>query len=567
MKVLLYILIHFLSDISLGGCKPMQLDHVANAPSTQRLREVENGEMNFVVKKQNQLGISHKAHNSYKKNLKIEDISEDLSLKDQDPKAKVSDEKLEEKDHLQKQVKDFLNNQTNQSIHKVLKPFENLDNLNVKNFDELLDLLYGNYFGESAQMFLINVMMRSSRFNKSNAGYLDHQFENLDPEGHKVYRFKTQRKLPQTDGQNTLHEQYYSLFKLMNPKGDMQTKALSHMSLKRDIPKDLLSFKNYKFLSELVIKDSKDPDITKLAESIISIPIKTIDSRQYPLQENFIIGSAYDLAIKMAVDVLRKDLDDVYRIWALGILQLLQSFLPQGQLHPIILNIEKGFTRGEFELSLLKDINLQFVNFGRFVGDSIPEIIEDVPALKDSLERGKLLSEINMTLQEEKFTPSDRFVGIYDTLLLQKSPIPIDISDSLSFKCFYHMTNRDIPTIEKFSTMAISEYLHFGKSEASQEWKKDLFQRNLSKFVAHINGNSLFKNLLRPFCKVDEVNDSQIEGVIEALKNGQFNTPTEAICYIHTLKVTSRYNEKILSHLNKNQEIIDHSINILKKCP
>ncbi|KAH9811995.1 hypothetical protein DFH28DRAFT_979765 [Melampsora americana] len=577
MRVILYIFIHSLSEIFLGECKPVKLDRSINERfmPTRRLNEVGNEEMNFVFKKDNKHLISHEAEDEDRKylkkdiideeSLKSKKVFEDLEIKDQeDLENGLIDEKVKEKTHLENQIQSFLKNQSNPSMEIVLKPFQNLDHLNVKNFDQLLDLLYGNYFGESVQSFLIDVMIRSASFSKSNKEYLDHEFENLDPERYTVYRFKTQRKLQHINLQKTLHEDDSS-FKLMNPRGDTYPKSTSdQMSLKSNLPKDLLSLKNYKFLSELVLKDSKDLEISKLTELIISIPAKTINSRQYPLQENFIIGSTYDISINMAVDVLKKNLSVVDRLWALGLLQILQSFLPQGQLHPIDLDIEKGFTRGEYELFLSKDLNLQFVNVGRFVEGSISGMIDDIPALADSLARGKLLSEIHMTIQEEKFTPSESFVEIYNTLLLQKSPIPKPISQSLISECFDNMMNRDISTIEKLSIMTISEYLYSEKFGESKEWQKDVFQEHFSNYLTQTKGNSLIQSLLSPFKNFEEVNDTQIERVLQALNHNKFKAPAEAIYLIHTLNISSRYNKKASLYLSKKQEILDNLINFLK---
>lgn len=388
-------------------------------------------------------------------------------------------------------------------------------------------------------------------------GDLDSKDQFVDPERYTMYRFKTQRKL-QIGGDQK--EEEYGSFRLMNPKGDKQTTSLGQMILKSDIPKDLLSLKNYKFLSDLVLKDTKHPDIIKLTELIISIPTKI--TKDMPQLSNLL-----PYKINMAVDVLEKDLDVADRVWGLGVLQLLQSFLPQGQLHPIILDFEKGFTRGEFEMLLLKDLNLQFVNVGRFVEGSIPETIDDTPVLGDSLARGKLFSEINLATKQERFTPSDNFAGIYNTLLTQKSPLPTPIAHSLVVECFDNMMNRDISTMEKLSTMNISEYLFTEKFGEHKDWQKSLFQGYLSKYLNDPKGSHLLQGLLSPFVNFDHVNDTDIETVLKALEKNKFKTSTEVVYCIHTLKVASKYNKEILSHLSKNQEIIQNSINFLSGFP
>ncbi|EGG03491.1 uncharacterized protein MELLADRAFT_65598 [Melampsora larici-populina 98AG31] len=170
-------------------------------------------------------------------------------------------------------------------------------------------------------------------------------------------------------------------------------------------------------------------------------------------------GSELEMFIINALeDLQREDLKVDERLWNLSVLQILQSFLPRGELQAIRLDPTTGpVSRGGLELFLSKDNDfsrlwIEGVSSG--ILDSFPENDYIIEILKQV----ELIVNIRNKLQlSEALSPT--LIEIDDSLIQRSSLSNPAIVKSLTLKSMQHMNEKTTSTQETRCLFRILQHL------------------------------------------------------------------------------------------------------------
>ncbi|KAH9807591.1 hypothetical protein DFH28DRAFT_1073008 [Melampsora americana] len=163
----------------------------------------------------------------------------------------------------------------------------------------------------------------------------------------------------------------------------------------------------------------------------------------------FVKGRRFERIILITLCYLQKEDLELYdRLWALSVLETLQSFLPRGELEPIRQDPKSGSVcRGGLELFLLK--GLDYAPRVKSVFFGIIELFPLDESITESLKRVDLIVKIRNYLDHtEQNIKTPTLKILHDQLLQNRSLDTGGIIESLSLQSMHHIISENTPDNE-----------------------------------------------------------------------------------------------------------------------